>query len=179
MYSESLWSGLKILYYIDHFYEGDTSLLSEDRYKKILFLMPVYKYMFNMRNDFIDEKFSHSKQNFEYFKLLSHYDSRDEKNMKEYLKSFKSNDDNICISFIQTSLSKDKKHRELSYMIENITDGNLKINDLKDTRNFTSTDEIIKKIKLIQNCILYFGSKCSWKNIASLYGKSCITVLSK
>ena len=67
MYSESLWSGLKILYYIDHFYEGDTSLLSEDRYKKILFLMPVYKYMFNMRNDFIDEKFSHSKQNFEYF----------------------------------------------------------------------------------------------------------------
>ena len=179
MYSESLWSGLKILYYIDHFYEGDTSLLSEDRYKKILFLIPVYKYMFNMRNDFIDKKFLGNEQNFEYLKLLSQNNYCDEKNMKGYLKPFKSNGDNICISFIQTSLAKDKKHRELSYMIENITDGNLKINDLKDTRNFTTTDEIIKKIKLIQNCILYFGSSCSWKNIASLYDKSCITVLSK
>ena len=84
----------------------------------------------------------------------------------------------IVSSFIllpnERNLKSHHKKKALNAEIENMN-----VMDLGDSRNFQDAKEIIEKIKLIEDCMCYIGSLCSWADIARLYNKPVITISEK
>ena len=172
MYTESLWTGIRLAYYVDSYYEGNMSFLPKWQFDMCKFVIPIYEYMFNPSHNFKHDSFSKEKWTFDDRHVIN------AKLMNSKLKTVKSNNSHICISIIQNKLSH-STHKQLDFDVKNIQHGNLQIIDLGNSRDFTTADEVIEKIKLIQNCTMFFGSQCSWKNISDLYNKPCITIWMK
>jgi len=172
MYTDSLWTGIRLAYYVDSLYQGDMSFLPKWQFNMCKFVIPIYNFMFHPLHDFKCDNYSKEEWLFDDRYLI------DAKAMNNRLKITNSNNTHICISIIQNKLSH-ATHKELDFDLANVENGNLKIEDLGNSRNFTTSEEVIEKIKLIQNCTMYFGSQCSWKNISNLYNKPCITIWMK
>jgi hypothetical protein len=178
-----LFDSLRWIYLGDSFFKGDISFLGNYHANNTLKYLPVYDYIFKRKNDIIISKLdSDSKM------ILSDYRSKHGEHVGHSLlqdnitgllqKSMrKKNLKNLHVvsSFIPFSkknkLKHFAKHRALEAEIKNTN-----LIDLGDSRNFQNAQEIIEKIKLIEDSMCYVGSHCSWSDISMLYNKPVITI---
>ena len=178
-----LFDSLKWIYLGDSFFNGDISFLGNYNAEKTLKYLPVYDYIFERKNKTVVSNLDSDSNMILYDYRSTHglhvghsilqdnitgllQKSMRKKNLKNL---------HVVSSFIllpnERNLKSHHKKRALTAEIENTN-----VMDLGDSRNFQDANEIIEKIKLIEDCMCYVGSHCSWSDISMLYNKPVITI---
>lgn len=161
MFKAALSGSLKRLVYSQHFFEGDTSWIPDEI--EALEYIPVYENMFNKPYKFISSNLDKEYINDIPVSLC-----------KEYLKDNPNSDNkHVISSWILASPSDKGYHQNKVLRAEVIMED---IIDLGDSRNFKSLQQIMYKIKLVQQAKCYIGSPTSWDVIARLYDKPVIRI---
>lgn len=168
-FAAALYGSLKRLVWADHFYDGDLSFLKNP--KQVLEYLPVYEYMFNQNNKFYigDLEFEDINE-LEYDRSLAL--------MQSYLKANPyTNEEYITCSWILSSDNSTNTKPNYLKKVLNVKTELTYIIDLGDSRNFISAEQIIRKVKMIQQSKVYIGSQTSWENITRLYNKPIVKLL--
>jgi hypothetical protein len=169
MFKGAVWLNLKRVIYADAFFDGDLSYLNQGLIDEVYEYMPVYEYMFTNKNVIHigsngEEDFDPGLTNRDIIHL-----------MKKYLNDYEDEELHVVSSFILSSeFASDKPHHQIKTLEARVEME--KIIDLGDSRNFSSTNMVINKIKQIQRSKLYVGSDTSWYHIARLYSKPGIQI---
>ena len=174
MYSSATWSPIRALYFSEKFYDGDLSWLPESTISNCKFMLPVYEFLFENKVQFFE---GNSEPNPELYRPGVNDDLYKD-SMRNDLRIFRTYKKYVSISIIQSNMRSDKDFKNLYFDIEKISNQDI-IQDLGDSRNFENPEDIIEKLKILQQSYLYFGSQCSWKNYADLFDIPAITIWMK
>ena len=161
MFSSALSGSLKRLVYSQHFFEGDTSWIPDEIYA--LEYLPVYEKMFIKQHKFVSTNLDKECINDIPVTLC-----------QKYLKNNPNNEDKHVISSWILGAPTEKDHHQRKILRAEVIMED--VIDLGDSRNFESIQQIMYKIKLVQQAKCYIGSPTSWDVIARWYSKPVIRI---
>lgn len=161
MFKAALSGSLKRLVYSQHFFEGDTSWIPDEMCA--LEYMPVYEKIFFKQHKFISSNLDKEFINDIPVTLC-----------QKYLKDNLYSDDKHVISSWILGAPTDKSHHQKKILRAEVIMED--VIDLGDSRNFESVQQIMYKIKLVQQAKCYIGSPTSWDVIARWYSKPVIRI---
>ena len=161
MFKAALSGSLKRLVYSQHFFEGDTSWIPDEMCA--LEYIPVYEKMFSKQHKFVSTNLDKEFINDIPVTLC-----------QKYLKDNPCSDDKNVISSWILGAPTDKSHHQKKILRAEVIMED--VIDLGDSRNFESVQQIMYKIKLVQQAKCYIGSPTSWDVIARWYSKPVIRI---
>jgi hypothetical protein len=161
MFKAALSGSLKRLVYSQHFFEGDTSWIPDEMYA--LEYIPVYEKMFSKQHEFVSTNLDKEFINDIPVTLC-----------QKYLKDNPCSDDKHVISSWILGAPNDNSHHQKKILRAEVIMED--VIDLGDSRNFESIQQIMYKIKLVQQAKCYIGSPTSWDVIARWYSKPVIRI---
>lgn len=164
MFEAALSGSLKRLVYSQHFFNGDTSWIPDEQ--QAIEYIPVYDQMFNRQHDFVS-----GDLDIEDLDMPNNNVSL----CQQYLKSnpHQDEDKHVISSWILGSDTGKQHHSnkviKAQIFMENVI-------DLGDSRHFKNIQQVMYKIKLVQQAKCYIGSPTSWDVISRWYDKPTIRV---
>lgn len=164
MFEAALSGSLKRLVYSQHFFDGDTSWIPDEQ--QAIEYIPVYDLMFNRKYNFVRGDLD--KEDLD-------MPNNNVSLCQQYLKPnpYQNEDKHVVSSWILGSNTGKQHHSnkviKAQIFMENVI-------DLGDSRYFKNIQEVMYKIKLVQQAKCYIGSPTSWDVIARWYSKPVIRI---